>query len=101
MLNFLDLLYKERSRFELYLELLTQVKLGNCNEAMLMKCTNLSQSEFDQALDPLLSERLLKNVKVSEGQDERVIYYLTEKGDQFIDFLGLAIIYAERENEVS
>jgi predicted transcriptional regulator len=83
-------MYKERLKFELYLELLTQVKNGNCNEATLMKCTNLSQDTLHQKLEPLLSERLLKS-EVSEDQDGKIVYHLTDKGDQFIDFLGLAI----------
>jgi predicted transcriptional regulator len=92
-------MFQERAKFELYLELLTQVKYGNCNEASLMKCTNLSRGALHLVLDPLLSERLLKNVK-TKRKGGRVVYHLTDKGDQFIDFLELGLEYTERKSEV-
>ena len=94
-------MYQERSRLELYLELLTQVKNGNCKEATLMQCTNLSLGALRLALGPLLFESLLKKVKVSEGKGGRFVYHLTEKGDRFIEFLVLGINYAEDINEVN
>jgi len=53
-------MYQERIKLELYLELLTQVKNGNCDETTLMKCTNFSQGALRLALEPLLFEKLLQ-----------------------------------------
>jgi predicted transcriptional regulator len=91
-------LYKDRSKFELYLELLTQVKQGNCDEATLMSCANFKHREFDELVDTLLSEKLLTYERTYVGQDRRYVYHLTERGEQFIDLLVLSLNYVEVEN---
>ena len=64
----LYLLYKELSEFELCLELLTQVKNGNCLDSDLRECTRLSQTVFDQIMEPLLMGRLVtKNLGDAQG----------------------------------
>ncbi len=81
--------------FEVYLELLNQVKLGNNDEDTIMKCTNLSPRLFDEAIDPLVSEKLLKKSRRYEGDKRIIVYELSDKGNQFIDFITLGIAYAE------
>lgn len=86
-------MYQERLKFEVYLELLTQVKYGNCHYAGLKKCTQLSEAVLDQTMAPLISERLL-NVDI-DAQDEEIRFSITDKGEQFIDFLRLAFYFVE------
>ena len=81
----------QRAKLKFYVELLTQVKRGNSDEASLIRYSNLSQGALNLALDPLVSEKLLKKVKVPESRGRRIFYQLTENGDKFIDFLGFEI----------
>ena len=90
---------KQQSKFELYLELLTQVKYGNYYEDSLLECTNLSQLDFDILVEPLVTEKLLKHVIIGEGQKMKSQYQLTSKGDQLIDFLVLGLYYVESKEQ--
>jgi predicted transcriptional regulator len=90
---------KQQSKFELYLELLTQVKYGNYYEDSLLECTNLSQLDFDILVEPLVTEKLLKHVTIGEGQMMKSQYQLTSKGDQLIDFLVLGLYYVESKEQ--
>ena len=81
----------QRAKLKFYVELLTQVKRGNSDEASLIRYSNLSQGALNLALDPLVSEKLLKKVKVPKSRSRRIFYQLTENGDKFIDFLGFYI----------
>jgi len=89
-------LYQERLKFEIYLELLTQVKYGNRHYAELKNCTQLPQAELDQNMAPLISEGLLK-VDLGESKDNQLGFNITDKGEQFIDFLRLALEYVESQ----
>lgn len=90
-------MYKELSEFELCLELLTQVKNGNRLDSDLKECTRLSQTVFDQIMEPLLIERLVtKNLGDAQSH---VSFNVTDKGEQFIDFLTIAFNYVESQND--
>ena len=90
---------KQQSKFELYLELLTQVKYGNYYEDSLLECTNLSPLDFEKLVEPLVIEKLLKHVTIGENQKMKSQYQLTSKGDQLIDFLVLGLYYVESEEQ--
>jgi len=93
-------MYPDGSRsLELAMELLYQVRSGNCEEDKLRKCTNLTLQELNRLLKPLLSERLLEKVRDS-GEGGHCIYILTDSGEQFMDILGFAFSYSEEENEL-
>ena len=87
-------MYQDRLKFEMYLELLTQVKYGNCYYAELKRCTQFSEAVLDQILAPLVSERLLK-VNIGDAQDEEIRFSVTDMGEQFIDVLKLALYSVE------
>ena len=79
---------QEPSKIELSIELLTQVKHGNCSYSGLSKCTGLSETILDQIIEPLLLEGLLVVEKYNESKDDQTSFRITDRGEQFIDFLG-------------
>ena len=89
---------QEPSKFDLYIELLTQVKLGNCSYSGLSKCTGLSETILNQTIEPLLHEGLLKKEKIDDAKDDQMSYKITYRGEQFIDFLGTTSNDAELKN---
>jgi predicted transcriptional regulator len=88
-------MYKERSMFEVYLEILNQIQLGNNKEDALLRCTNFSHRLFDEVMGPLVNERLLKRIRKFEGDQTVIVYEISEKGFQFIEFLTLGMAYVE------
>ena len=84
-------MYQEQSKFELYLELLNQVKQGNNSLAKLRDCTQLSENAFEKTIAPLLASGLLK--KVTEA--DQPSYRVTSKGEQFIELTKNALQYIE------
>ena len=91
-------LSRNKPEFEICLEILTQVKLGNCHEDSLMRCTNLSQYEFEEIVSPLLSTNILKQMRGSEATGAE--YQITSQGEQFIDLLTLGLNYVELGDSV-
>ena len=83
-------MYHQRSKFELYLELLTQVSNGVINPTRLMQILNLSSRGLNEALESLVSEGLLVEVR-DAGFGRFHEYQVTEKGEKFIEYLGLAL----------
>jgi DNA-binding HxlR family transcriptional regulator len=88
-------MYQEQSKLELYIELLTQVKHGNCYYSDLRKCTRLSTTMLDQTIAPLLDSGLLKRVKIEDTQGGEKRFGITDRGDQFIDIIRMALNYVE------
>ena len=83
----------------MYLELLTQVKYGNCNYTELRNSTRLSQDELDRTIAPLISEKFLKKVNIVGTSADQIRFSLTNDGERFINFLGLAFDILELEDE--
>lgn len=92
-------MYSQRQKFEIYLELLTQVSYGNCNYSGLKKCTQLTSAQLDQTLGVLTSEKLLVKTEPENTQKELTVYKITAKGKQFIDITKLAFNYVEYTND--
>jgi predicted transcriptional regulator len=84
-------MYQEQSKFELYLELLSQVKQGNNSLAKLRDCTQLSEKVFEKTIAPLIASGLLK--KTTEA--DKPSYRVTSKGEQFIELTKNALQYIE------
>ncbi len=89
---------QEPSKFDLYIELLTQVKHGNCSYSGLSKCTGLPETTLNQAIEPLLQEGLLTKEKIEDAKDDQMSFRLTDRGEQFIDFLGTTSNDVELKN---
>ncbi len=76
------------------------MKSGNCQSSNLMRCINLSQSSLHQVMEPLISEGLLRKVEGVSDREDGPGYYVTEKGERFLEYLGLALSLVDLENSV-
>ena len=56
-----------------------------------MYSTNLSWINFNQIIKPLISQRLLAEVIESGDKRSRTKYKVTEKGERFLEYIGLAL----------
>jgi hypothetical protein len=75
------------------------VKYGNCNYTELRNCTRLSQAELDRTIAPLISEKFLKKVNLGGTSDNQIRFIVTDDGEKFINFLGLAFNILELKDE--
>jgi predicted transcriptional regulator len=81
----------KRSRFEIIMELLTQVHNGNCLPTRLMHSTNLSWNTLSMYTDSLVVKGLL--VEDDGGGDNRskTRFHITERGERLLEYLGLTL----------
>lgn len=81
-----------RSKFEIYMDILTQVKKGVNLPTRIMYSTNLSWLSLNQVMRQLIAQGLLEECK-EENQDKRtkITYKITERGEKFLEYLGFAI----------
>jgi len=89
-----------RSKFEVYREILSQVKNGNYVITRVMNGSNLSWNSFKQYFDPLVSQGLLRSIGNDEDNGSREKYFITEKGETCLECLGLALRSVKLEDEV-
>jgi predicted transcriptional regulator len=74
------------------------VKSSNYQSSKLMKCTNLSRNALQQILEPLISEGLLREAEGFRDEEDGPYYQVTEKGERFLEYLGLALSLIDLEN---
>jgi len=98
-MKFINVMYHQRSKFELYLEIITQIINGYSHYSELIQCTNLSEYALNQIMEPLISEGLLENVECTKEKDNQIFYLVTEKGEQFIYYLEKALSEIELDKE--
>jgi len=63
-----------------------------------MRCTNLSRNALHQVMEPLISEGLLRKVEGFGDDEDGPWYQVTEKGERFLEYLGLALSLVDLEN---
>ena len=81
-----------RSKFEIYLDILTQVKSGVNLPTRIMYSTNLSWLSLNQVMKQLVSHDLLEEHNDESGDRRtKTTYRVTEKGEKFLGYLGYAI----------
>jgi predicted transcriptional regulator len=81
-----------RSKFEIYMDILTQVKNGVNLPTRIMYGTNLSWLSLNQVMKQLVTQGLIEEYR-EETPDRRTktTYRITERGDKFLEYLGFAI----------
>jgi predicted transcriptional regulator len=89
-----------RSKFEIYRELLTQVNNGNCQPTRMMYSINLSWIAFNQVKESLISQGLLAEVEGAGDRRSRTRFMVTDKGEKFLEYLGLALNSVNLEEEI-
>ncbi len=99
-MKFIWVMSLKRSKFELYKELLAQVHNGNCQPTRLMYGTNLSWINFNHIMKPLFSQGLLTEVEGVGDRRNKTRYQITEKGERFLKYLGLALNSVKLEEEI-
>jgi predicted transcriptional regulator len=73
------------------MELLTQVHNGNCQPTKLMYSTNISWSNLILYTGSLIAQGLLMEVEEGEDNRSRTRFHITERGERFLEYLGLAL----------
>jgi predicted transcriptional regulator len=84
----LAVLKQRRSRLELYLDVLTAIKNGTEKPTRIMYEANLSWTLFQDVLDSLAIQDLVREIDMTESRDKRTdrIYRITEKGENLIKY---------------
>jgi predicted transcriptional regulator len=77
----------KRSRLEIYLDVLKAIKKGTNKPTRIMYRTNLSWKPLMEVLDAMMKQNLL----VSEKQGEHILYNITEKGKNVLNYFNEAI----------
>jgi len=81
-----------RTKLELYLDVLREIKNGTRKPTRIMYGANLSWKPLQRILESLVSQELLRAVDATEGRDKRTntIYELTQKGENVIQYFNRA-----------
>ena len=69
-----------RSKLEIYIDILSNIRSGECRPTRIMYKANLSWKPFCQILEFLLNQGMIEEFD-SGGQKSRVLYRITEKGE--------------------
>jgi predicted transcriptional regulator len=80
-----------RSKFEILVDILTQIKKGVSLPTRIMYSTNLSWKPLNQMLESLVSQGLVEEFS-EHGEDKRSrkTYRITEKGDTVLGYFSQA-----------
>jgi len=92
-----------RTKLELYLDVLREIKNGTRKPTRIMYGANLSWKPLQRILESLVSQELLRAVDATEGRDKRTntIYELTQKGENVIQYFNRAKELLELEELAS
>lgn len=77
-------MYQNRSKYEVFYEILNQLNNGNCQECQLISCTNKPRAVFDGLMNTLVSQGFLLEFNGYQGKQ----YKITENGVQFYKILS-------------
>jgi len=76
-----------RSRFEMYVDVLTEIKSGTCLPTQIMYGANMSWNPLKNTLDKLKSKGFIAEQKIEVNKVSNRSYILTEKGDNVLNYL--------------
>ena len=80
---FSSIMSYERVRYELLLTILTLMRNGKNNSSELARCVPISRTLLSRAMAPLI----IQGIVVERRELGEVFYKLTEKGEQFQEYL--------------
>ncbi|MBM3291602.1 hypothetical protein FJY84_02875 [Candidatus Bathyarchaeota archaeon] len=80
-----------RSKFEIYIDILTEIKTGTIIPTRIMYGANLSWKPLKYILETMCNQGLIEEYSLLEG-DKRTkkAYRLTEKGDNVLKYFNRA-----------
>lgn len=76
-----------RSRFKIYIDILTEIKSGTCLPTKIMYGANLNWTMLKKALEKLKAKELIQEQSMEINKSSKSIYTLTEKGDKVLNYL--------------
>jgi predicted transcriptional regulator len=98
---------RRRSKLEIYLEILLQIKMGVKKPTRIMYGVNVSWKSLQEAFGNLIGQELIREVDTLNGADNRTtkIYELTSKGESVLSYfkkaetlLGIKQLVSIRDN---
>ena len=83
---------RRRSKLEIHLEILQQIKMGVKKPTKIMYGVNVSWKPLQEAFSMLIGEELIREVDTLHNEDNRTtrIYELTAKGDSVLSYFKKA-----------
>jgi predicted transcriptional regulator len=80
-----------RSKFEIYVDILSKIKSGVCKPTRIMYSANLSWQPLCQILESLEYQDMIEPMDL-DGKDKRsrTLYRITEKGDNVLRYFDKA-----------
>ena len=76
-----------RSRFELYVDVLNEIKCGTCLPTQIMYGANMSWNPLKRTLERLKEKGFIMEQPVEGNKVSKRIYTLTEKGGRVLSYL--------------
>ena len=76
-----------RSRFKIYIDILTEIKSGTVLPTPIMYGANLNWTMLKKALEKLKAKELIQEQSMEINKISKSIYTLTEKGDKVLNYL--------------
>jgi len=78
-----------RSRFEIYIDILAQIKSGETLPTRIMYGVNLSWKNLQSTLQSLINQGLIEEFNENEGDNRsKKFYRITEKGDNVLKYFN-------------
>ena len=77
----------KRSRFKIYVDILTEIKSGTVLPTKIMYGANLNWTMLKKALEKLKAKGLIQEQSMEVNKRLKSIYTLTEKGDKVLNYL--------------
>lgn len=80
-----------RSKFEIYIDILTQIRSGINIPTRIMYSSNLSWKPLKQILLTLIKQGLIQDFQIDQGDKRtKISYKITEKGDNVLRYFNRA-----------
>ena len=76
-----------RSRFEMYVDILTEIKRGTCLPTQIMYGANMSWNPLQKTLEKLVAKGFIEEQPIYGNKISKRIYTLTERGDNVLNYL--------------
>ena len=89
-----------RSRFEIYVDVLTEIKNGTILTTKIMYGANLSWTTLIETLEKLTAQGLVDEQPIEGNKRTKKIYTLTGKGDNVLNYINLINEILEPEETV-
>ena len=78
-----------RSKLEIYVDIMEEIRSGNILPTKIMYAANLSWKPLQQMLKSLVNQELIEELGADErDQRSNKVYHITEKGQNVLQYFG-------------